>query len=46
MGNRFDPNFNPGRILENFRDALDVNGPWYVGLGTVVESLDALRDLD
>ena len=46
VGNRFDPNFHPGRILENFRDALDVNGPWYVGLGTVVESLNALQNPD
>ena len=46
VGNRFDPNFNPGRIVENFEDALHENSPWYVGLGTVVESLDALQNPD
>ena len=33
VGNRFDPNLNTGRILENYEDALDVNSPGYVGLG-------------
>lgn len=46
VGNRFDPNFHPGRILENYEDALDVNSPGYVGLGAVVESLDALQNPD
>ena len=44
VGNRFDPNFHPGRILENYEDALDANSPGYVGLGAVVESLDALHN--
>lgn len=38
-GNRFDPNYKPGTIVENYEDALDVNSPGYVGLGKVVETL-------
>ena len=40
VGNRFDPNFKPGRVVENYEEALDVNNPGYVGLGSVVETLD------
>lgn len=40
VGNRFDPNFNPGNIVENFADALDEGSPGYVGLGNVMETLE------
>ena len=40
VGNRFDPNFHPGHIVENYEDALDVKSPGYVGLGHVLETLD------
>ena len=46
MGDRFDPIFDPGCILKNDEDALDVNELWDVGLGIVVESLDAPRKPD
>ncbi|CAD6587712.1 MAG: hypothetical protein ASARMPREDX12_008891 [Alectoria sarmentosa] len=39
-GNRFDPNYKPGSIVENYENALDVSSPGYVGLGNVVETLD------
>lgn len=39
-GNRFDLNYDPGRIVENYEGALDVNSPGYVGLGDVLETLD------
>lgn len=39
-GNRFDPNYNAGRIVENYEDALDASSPGFVGLGDVVETLD------
>ncbi len=42
VGNRFDPNYKPGSIVKNFEDALDVNSPGYVGLGTVVGTLGEL----
>ncbi len=42
VGNRFDPNYKPGSIVENFEDALDLNSPGYVGLGTVVDTLGEL----
>ena len=40
VGNRFDKNYDPGNIVENYEDALDVGSSAYVGLGNVVETLD------
>ena len=40
VGNRFDPEFKPGSIVENYEDALDVSSPGHVSLGDVVETLD------
>ncbi|CAF9935481.1 hypothetical protein IMSHALPRED_010242 [Imshaugia aleurites] len=40
VGNRFDKNYDPGNIVENYEDALDVSSSGYVGLGNVVETLD------
>lgn len=39
VGNRFDPDFKPGSIVENYEDALDVSSPGHVSLGDVVETL-------
>lgn len=40
IGNRFDPHFKPGSTAESYRDALDMRSPGYVGLRSVVETLD------
>ena len=40
IGNRSDPHFKPGSTAEIYSDALDVRSPGYVGLRSVVETLD------